>query len=166
MTFEDWKREQYKDQSTEERMEFVEHLHTFPEYFRKAFEAGRNADVHTDNSKVIENLEKELENERKINEEIKARFVKCNTCTQEMKDKCLMFTENLCEGERCEELVDIMSLVEKRESDDKLKLAKDIIKKLISNAPDTYSGTDIELQQSKMFAFHNAINEAEEFIKE
>lgn len=109
---------------------------------------------------------KELEQEKKLNAEIKARFVKCNTCTQEMKDKCLMFTENLCEGERCEELVDIMSLVEKRESNDKLKLAKDIIKKLISNAPNTYSGTDIELQQSKMFAFHNAINEAEEFIKE
>lgn len=115
---------------------------------------------------TVENLEKELKNEHKINEEIKARFVKCNTCTQEMKDKCLMFTENLCEGERCEELVDIMSLVEKRESDDKLKLAKDIIKRLLSNAPNTYSGTDIELQQSKMFAFHNAVNEAEDFLKE
>ena len=108
----------------------------------------------------------ELENERNLNEEIKVRFVKCNTCTQEMKDKCLMFTENLCEGERCEELVDIMSLVEKRESDDRLKLAKDIIKKLVSNAPDTYSGTNIELQQSKMFAFQNAVNEAEDFLKE
>lgn len=111
-------------------------------------------------------LEKELENERKLNAEIKARFVKCNTCTQEMKDKCLMFTENLCEGERCEELVDIMSLIEKRESDDKLKLAKDIIKRLLGNAPDTYSGSDIELQQSKMFAFHNAVNEAEDFLRE
>jgi len=114
----------------------------------------------------IKELEKQLADERKLNEEIKARFVKCNTCTQEMKDKCLMFTENLCEGERCEELVDLMSLVEKKDSDDKIKLAKDIIKKLISNAPDTYSGTDIELQQSKMFAFHNAINEAEDFLKE
>lgn len=109
---------------------------------------------------------KELVKERKINEEIKARFVRCNTCTQEMKDKCLMFTENLCEGERCEELVDIMSLVEKRESDDKLKLTKDIIKRLLNNAPDTYSGTNIELQQSKMFAFQNAVNEAEDFLKE
>ena len=113
-----------------------------------------------------EGFEKELKKERKINEEIKARFVKCNTCTQEMKDKCLMFTENLCEGERCEELVDIMSLVEKKDSDDKIKLAKDIIKKLVSNAPDTYSGTDIELQQSKMFAFQNAVNEAEDFLRE
>jgi hypothetical protein len=77
-----------------------------------------------------------------------------------------MFTENLCEGERCEELVDLMSLVEKKDSDDKMKLAKDIIKKLVSNAPNTYSGTDIELQQSKMFAFHNAVNEAEDFIRE
>lgn len=116
--------------------------------------------------KFAEPLTKELEKERKLNEEIKARFVKCNTCTQEMKAKCLMFTENLCEGERCEELVDIMSLIEKRDSDDKLKLAKDIIKRLMGNAPDTYSGSDIELQQSKMFAFHNALNEAEDFLKE
>jgi hypothetical protein len=113
-----------------------------------------------------EGFEKELEKERKINEEIKARFVKCNTCTDEMKSKCLMFTENLCEGERCEELVDLMSLVEKKDSDDKMKLAKDIIKKLVSNAPNTYSGTDIGLQQRKMFAFHNAVNEAEDFLKE
>lgn len=55
----------------------------------------------------------ELEQERKLNAEIKARFVKCNTCTDEMKDKCLMFSGNLCEGERCEELVDLMALVSK-----------------------------------------------------
>ncbi|MBO7735440.1 MAG: hypothetical protein J6S67_22945 [Methanobrevibacter sp.] len=57
----------------------------------------------------------ELEQERKLNAEIKARFVKCNTCTDEMKDKCLMFSENLCEGERCEELVDLMALVSKND---------------------------------------------------
>jgi hypothetical protein len=56
---------------------------------------------------------KELEQEKKLNAEIKARFVKCNTCTPDMKEKCLMFNENLCEGERCEELVDLMALVSK-----------------------------------------------------
>ena len=45
-------------------------------------------------------------------------------------------------------------------------LAKDIIKRLISNAPDTYSGTNIELNQSKMFAFQNAVNEGIDFLKE
>lgn len=122
--------------------------------------------IYTDNSKVIENLQKELETERNLNAEIKARFVKCNTCTDEMKSKCLMFNENLCEGERCEELVDLMSLVEKRDNDDKIKLAKDIIKRLINNAPDTYSSTDVELNQSKMFAFQNAVNEGTDFLKE
>lgn len=58
---------------------------------------------------------KELEAEKKLNAEIKARFVKCNTCTDEMKSKCLMFSENLCQGERCEELVDLMSLINKSE---------------------------------------------------
>ena len=62
-------------------------------------------------------VEKQLKDERELNAEIKARFVKCNTCTDEMKDKCLMFSENLCEGERCEELVDLMALVDKREKE-------------------------------------------------
>ena len=58
-------------------------------------------------------LEEELDKERELNAEIKARFVKCNTCTDEMKSKCLMFSENLCGGERCTELVDLMSLINK-----------------------------------------------------
>ena len=41
--FKAWKSEQYKDQSTEERMEFVEHLNTFPKYFEKTFLAGLKA---------------------------------------------------------------------------------------------------------------------------
>ena len=66
-------------------------------------------------------VEKQLKYERELNAEIKARFVKCNTCTDEMKDKCLMFSENLCEGERCEELVDLMALVEKKDAEDKVQ---------------------------------------------
>ena len=41
--FKAWKSEQYKDQLTEERFEFVEHLHTFPKYFEKTFLAGLKA---------------------------------------------------------------------------------------------------------------------------
>lgn len=66
-------------------------------------------------SKRVTDLEKELEQEKNLNAEIKARFVKCNTCTPDMKNKCPMFYENLCEGERCEELVDLMALVEKND---------------------------------------------------
>lgn len=80
-------------------------------------------------------LEKELEAERNLNAEIKARFVKCNTCTPDMKEKCPMFHENLCEGERCEELVDLMSLVEKRDYDDKLAKAVAIIKQFLNDYP-------------------------------
>ena len=71
--------------------------------------------------KQIFKLEQELKAEKELNAEIKVRFVKCNTCTPEMKEKCLMFNENLCEGERCEELVDLMSLINKRDTDDKVK---------------------------------------------
>ena len=83
---------------------------------------------------ALDFLQKELEREKKLNEEIKVRFVKCNTCTEDMKKKCLMFSENLCEGERCEELVDLMALV--NDSGDKAKIArgKEIIRLLLSNA--------------------------------
>ena len=63
--------------------------------------------------KQIADLKAQLEAEKKLNEEIKVRFVKCNTCTDEMKNKCLMFSENLCEGDRCEELVDLLELINK-----------------------------------------------------
>ena len=43
---------------------------------------------------------------------------------------------------------------------------KQLLKTIIDNAPNTYSGTNIELQQKKMFAFQNAINKAEAFLKE
>lgn len=87
----------------------------------------------------FETICKELEQEKKLNAEIKARFVKCNTCTPDMKDKCLMFNENLCEGERCEELVDLMSLVDKRDSDDKLTKAKEIIEDMYDKIPSSHS---------------------------
>ena len=83
----------------------------------------------------IQQLQKELEAERKLNAEIKARFVKCNTCTDEMKDKCLMFSENLCGGERCEELVDLMSLVSKNEDTHKIELAKELAKHVMEFYP-------------------------------
>lgn len=66
-----------------------------------------------DAEQYIRELEKQLETEKKLNEEIKVRFVKCNTCTDDMKSKCLMFSENLCEGDRCEELVDLIELMNK-----------------------------------------------------
>ena len=58
-------------------------------------------------------LKEQLKQEKELNKEIKARFVKCNTCTDDMKAKCLMFSENLCEGEKCNELVDIVNLINK-----------------------------------------------------
>ena len=61
--------------------------------------------------KYNEEVLDELQKERELNAEIKARFVKCNMCTDEMKGKCLMFSENLCSGERCNELVDLMTLI-------------------------------------------------------
>ena len=41
--FNEWESAQYKDQSTEEKLEFVEHLYNFPRYFKKTFLAGLKA---------------------------------------------------------------------------------------------------------------------------
>lgn len=49
---------------------------------------------------------------------------------------------------------------------DQLIKAKEIIQQLIANAPNTYSGTNIELQQKKMFSFQDAVNKAEQFLEE
>lgn len=49
-------------------------------------------------------------------------------------------------------------------SDKQLTEAKEIMQKLIANAPNTYSGTNIELQQKKMFSFQDAVNKAEQFL--
>ena len=106
---------------------------------------------------ATQKLQKELETERKLNAEIKARFVKCNTCTDDMKSKCLMFSENLCGGERCEELVDLMDLVSKNECTQKIEHAKKIIKKFFKHI----SRTELVTAMGE----HNVI-EAEVFITE
>ena len=96
----------------------------------------------------IKELEKQLADERKLNEEIKSRFVKCNTCTQEMKDKCLMFTENLCEGERCEELVDLMALVEKNDLQTKYELLGERCNQLLKDKGDLMDANSRLLSQT------------------
>ena len=40
----------------------------------------------------------------------------------------------------------------------------ELVKRLVNNAPNTYSGTDIMKNQSKMFAFSSAMNEAKEML--
>ena len=58
-------------------------------------------------------LKKELEDGKTRWKYFESRFVKCNTCTPDKKENCLMFTEGLCEGERCEELIDLEALIDK-----------------------------------------------------
>ena len=41
-----------------------------------------------------------------------------------------------------------------------------IIKRLLVNRPDTYSGTDVMTNQTKMFAFDNAVKDAIEYLEE
>lgn len=115
------------------------------------------------NYPTIKELSKELEIERKLNAEIKARFVKCNTCTPDMKEKCPMFHENLCEGERCEELVDLMSLVEKRDTDDKLTKAKEIIRNFIECFFYLFEHDDKARGHTKI---NDAIEQARQFLEE
>ena len=65
-----------------------------------------------------------------------------------------------------------MALAEENEKaktksvEEELEEAKGLLKTLIENCPNTYSGTDIMKQQSKMFKFQDARNKAETFLKE
>ena len=43
---------------------------------------------------------------------------------------------------------------------------KELLKTLIENCPDTYSGTDAALSQKRMFRFQDAVNKVELFLKE
>ena len=45
-----------------------------------------------------------------------------------------------------------------------LEELREIIKGLIKNAPNTYSGTDIMKQQSMMFRYQDYVNRAEQFL--
>lgn len=53
---------------------------------------------------------------------------------------------------------------EEKQSDETKEL-KEVLKVLLENRPDTYSGTDINAQQRKMFAFQSAVNRAVELIR-
>lgn len=48
---------------------------------------------------------------------------------------------------------------------EQLNEAKDIIERLLINRPDTYSGTYVELIQSKMFHFNRAVLDADDFLR-
>ena len=55
------------------------------------------------------------------------------------------------------------SAIEKQK--EQLNEAKDIIERLLINRPDTYSGTYVELIQSKMFQFNRAVSDADDFLR-
>jgi small-conductance mechanosensitive channel len=105
-------------------------------------------------------LKKQLEAEQKLNEQIKVRFVKCSSCTEEMKDKCLMFTENLCEGEKCDELIDLVSLINESEVSHKLSKAVELIKELCGMVREL-NNPNVQLTNVDF-----SLSEAEQFLKE
>ena len=53
-----------------------------------------------------------------------------------------------------------------KELQKRIMQSESIIKRLLINRPDTYSGTDVESNQRKMFAFNSAVNDAIEYMKE
>lgn len=105
-------------------------------------------------------LKRQLEAEQKLNEQIKVRFVKCSSCTEEMKDKCLMFEENLCEGERCDELIDLVSLINESEVNHKLSKAKELLAFWVNDFYDKFNNSN------KYEERHKALVETEQFLKE
>lgn len=89
-------------------------------HYNGGFDYEFSEDNSTDYNKICE-LERQLKAEKSINEYFKARFVKCSTCTSEDKEKCLMFSEHFCEGERCTEYIDLEGLLDKATENGGLK---------------------------------------------
>ena len=81
----------------------------------------------------------------------------------ELKEKNNFLTK------KCECLTNCNDSLQDLLSDDiktleQLIKVKEIIKGLIKNAPNTYSGTDIMKQQSMMFRYQDYVNRAEQFL--
>lgn len=85
-------------------------------------------------------------------------------CIEWFADRIAELEKKLTEKVTLESLDVVFAKINGLENN--LTKAKEIMQQLITNAPNTYSGTDIELQQKKMFSFQDAINKAEQFLKE
>ena len=107
-----------------------------------------------------------LENYKKENEKLKEHLKQLKLQIQ-YKEKALARAKS--ETQRIANRVnkDKRRLIRRKfENAASLAESKEIIKALIENSPDTYSGTNIEKQQSKMFKFQNAVNQARQFLEE
>ena len=89
MTFDEWFHKEYEpaDLQIKQYAERKEGLHipatVYLEDLKKAFEAGQKADIHTDNSKVIGELEAQIE-----------KMKNCRNCKKEKIDgACGHFTQ-------------------------------------------------------------------------
>lgn len=78
-----------------------------------------NENLQQDNNRLRKNLAA-LSNNSKLYKYLAARFVTVSQCTPDMKDKCLMFSEGLCEGERCNTFVDLESLLDQAAENGKI----------------------------------------------
>lgn len=63
--------------------------------------------------------------------------------------------------DRCDNCQDTIRELQKR-----IIQSKSIIERMVVNKPNTYSGTDIMTNQTKMFAFDAAVKDAIEYLKE
>lgn len=164
MTFEEWEKyynegrpiEPYCDDDSPTNWANIAHY--AEENLRKAFEVGqKNCNcVHTDNSKVIERLEGENASLKEKLAEVIETFVSSSSGDDFEMAEC------------AREIMEIMNISCYRHGKvtSKLTEAKDLLRQLIDNAPNTYSGTDICLQQKKMFTFQKAVNNTVELLKE
>ena len=75
-------------------------------------------------------------------------------------------TLNIGEEERYNEVTNIWKDGAKFGYNKDKEQVESIIKRLVENKPDTYSGTDAMINQKKMFAFSRAVDDAIEYLKE
>ena len=117
MTFDEWFHKEYEpaDLQIKQYAERNEGLHipamVYLEDLQKAFEAGLHADVHTDNSKVIADLEEKLANAdyqlegRDLEiKELKAQIEKMKRCSTCKYSTDLGYCKIRCNGGECNKM--------------------------------------------------------------
>jgi hypothetical protein len=113
MTFDEWFHKEYEpaDLQIKQYAERNEGLHipakVYLEDLKKAYEAGLHADVHTDNSKVIAELEKKI---KKNQDDIDCLTLACENYREEMEKNLANATELEKENAELKEMLEITDL--------------------------------------------------------
>ena len=101
--------------------------------------------------------------EEHLRQQLKGALLKC---ANENEDR-FIYTGEVVISRVCRTAAEYIKELENNLQDcqERTNQLTDLIRLLIKNRPDTYSGSDIEGNQRKMFAFNSAVQSALKFLE-